>query len=132
MAETQKKYRNIPRYVTRFARILRLSMTPAEQLLWQHISNRQLAGLRFRRQHPIGRYIADFYNHETKLVIELDGPIHDKQKEYDKNRDKYLKAVGNVILRFKNEQVASDLPSVLNNILQIASQRRLSILPNSP
>jgi very-short-patch-repair endonuclease len=77
-------------------------MTDAEKILWEKISKRKIDGLRFRKQHSIGRYIVDFYCFEKKLVIELDGDIHDSQKEYDHNRDNELTARGNTILRFKN------------------------------
>lgn len=66
--------------IFRRAEILRNNMTGAEQMLWDKINYKQLKGYRFRRQHPINRFIADFYCHKAKLVIELDGNIHDKKE----------------------------------------------------
>ena len=71
------------------AKELRKTLTPAERKLWEVLKNKQLDGYKFRRHHPIYRYIADFYCHELGLVIELDGGVHDglEQKEHDINRD---------------------------------------------
>ena len=86
-----------PKYVVKLAQELRLKLTPAEEMLWSRIGNKQLDGLRFRSQHPIGRYIADYYCHELKLVVEVDGDIHDGRQEYDENRDAFLAADGYTI-----------------------------------
>jgi very-short-patch-repair endonuclease len=91
-------------------------MTESEKILWEKLSGKKLEGFRFRRQHPIGRYIADFYNHEKKLIIEIDGDIHGKQKEYDKNRDRHLKAHGYTLIRIKNEEIKNNIESVINTI----------------
>jgi very-short-patch-repair endonuclease len=107
-----------PRYVIALARNLRNNMTDAEKILWEKISKRKIDGLRFRKQHSIGRYIVDFYCFEKKLVIELDGDIHDSQKEYDHNRDNELTARGNTILRFKNEEVINNIDYVLSRIVE--------------
>ncbi|MEJ0106852.1 MAG: endonuclease domain-containing protein [Bacteroidota bacterium] len=71
-----------------YSRELRQVSTEAEKLLWAELRNRKLNGLKFRRQHPIDKYIADFYCHEKKIVIEVDGVVHDKKenKEYDQAR----------------------------------------------
>ena len=71
------------------AKGLRKNMTPCEKILWQHLRSNKIAGCKFRRQHPIKFYIADFYCHEARLVIEVDGPIHDRndRQEHDKQRD---------------------------------------------
>jgi very-short-patch-repair endonuclease len=106
-------------------RELRKKQTPAEELLWQHLRNRNLFGNKFLRQHPIcvesnfGRrayYIPDFYCHEAKLVVEADGPVHLFKKEYDKNRDEVLAGLGLKIVRFKNDDILTDLDSVLNTV----------------
>jgi len=106
-------------------RELRKRQTPAEEVLWQHLRNRNFSGSKFLRQHPIcvesifGKslyYIPDFYCHKSKLVIEADGPVHLFKQEYDKNRDEVLSGLGLVILRFKNEEILNDLDSVLNMI----------------
>lgn len=77
----------------RYARLNRKMQTEAENLLWQNLRNRKLQGIKFRRQHPISTYILDFYSHECRLAIELDGSHHDEaeQKEYDKGRSYELK-----------------------------------------
>lgn len=74
------------------AKLLRQNETPAEKKLWKYLKNKQLDGIKFRRQHPIGRYILDFYCHKTKLGVEIDGGYHqDKLQQWvDKDRTKYL------------------------------------------
>lgn len=108
------------------ARELRKRQTPSEDLLWRNLRNRKLNGVKFLRQHPViyennnGSYqffIPDFYCVEKKLVVELDGKIHDFQKEYDKNRDIILSELGLTVLRFKNEEL-KDVEQVLNKIKQ--------------
>ena len=91
-------------------------MTPAERVLWRVLRGRQLDGLRFRRQQIIDGYIVDFYCHASGLVVELDGPIHLAQAEYDRERDLALAARGLRVLRFPNEEVIQDLPVVLDRI----------------
>jgi very-short-patch-repair endonuclease len=102
------------------ARELRKSMTEAEVLLWEKLRNRMVKGLKFRRQHPIAGYIADFYCHEVKLIIELDGGIHDLSdyKEHDEGRTFELEASGIKIIRFKNDEVLHNIEEVLNHIIQ--------------
>lgn len=97
---------------------LRENETEAEKLLWAHLSKKQLSGLKFRRQHPISEFIVDFYCHSKKLVIELDGEIHDQvdQKDYDAGRQHELENFGLKVLRFKNREVFDDLKLVLESI----------------
>jgi very-short-patch-repair endonuclease len=104
--------------MTRFARALRAEETLAEGILWQFLRNRQLLGLKFRRQHQFGDYIADFYCREANLVIECDGSVHDSNQQWhhDQNRDAYLVAQGLRVLRFTNEQVLNDTQAVLKEI----------------
>jgi very-short-patch-repair endonuclease len=102
-----------PKHVIKLAQKMRNEMTETEKILWSELSLRKLDGLRFRKQHPIGRYIADFCNPSTKLVIEVDGEIHSSQKDYDKNRDEYLKALGYTTLRFSDKQIKENLEDVL-------------------
>ncbi len=96
------------------ARELRGKGTNAEKFVWSLLRNRKVMGLKFRRQHQIGLYIVDFYCHELKLVLELDGGIHltIKQREKDKIRDEYLKSEGFKIYRFAN-RIALDNPEVI-------------------
>ena len=100
------------------AKDLRKSMTEAEEILWKHLRNNKLDGLKFRRQHPLDIFIADFYCHQKKLIIELDGEIHDnlEQKEYDEGRTFELEEKGFKILRFRNEEVINDIEDVLSRI----------------
>ena len=102
------------------ARKLRKNLTPAEARLWSALRNKQLQGLRFRTQHPVGNFILDFYCSSCKLVVEVDGEIHAKQTEYDNARTTKLADFGYKILRFTNEQVMNDLPNVLAEIKRVA------------
>ncbi len=102
--------------VRQAARALRKQPTHAESLLWNALKQQQLAGLRFRRQHPVGRFVLDFYCPSLKLVIEVDGAVHDSQVEFDAARTDVLESAGYYVLRFRNEEVLNDLPSVLNRI----------------
>jgi len=104
-------------------RELRKNQTPAEDLLWQNLRNRNFRSVKFLRQHPIcvqslfGKnlyYIPDFYCDKLKLVIEADGPIHLFKKEYDKNRDEVLAGLGLTILRFTNDEILNELDKVLD------------------
>jgi very-short-patch-repair endonuclease len=93
--------------------------------LWKKLRDRQLLGLKFRRQVPIGQYVADFYCHDRRLVLELDGGIHEEpgQRSHDENRDANLAAQGFTILRFTNDEVLNDLPSVLEKIRKRLERR---------
>jgi very-short-patch-repair endonuclease len=102
----------------RHAAELRKASTPAEQNLWGLLRNRQLKGRKFRRQHPLANYVLDFYCHECKLAIELDGNYH-KQPEvraYDDSRTALLKENGITVLRFWNDEVFNDMERVLETI----------------
>ncbi|GAB4337591.1 MAG: hypothetical protein Kow0037_20580 [Calditrichia bacterium] len=98
------------------ARELRKEQTPAEELFWQLVRNRQFLGLKFRRQHQFGNYILDFYCHEQQLAIELDGPIHETQKEEDARRDAYLQSQGLTVIRIKNEELLNAIEDTLHHI----------------
>ncbi|CAN5381735.1 hypothetical protein BH24GEM3_BH24GEM3_21670 [soil metagenome] len=102
--------------IEKAARELRKEPTLAERTLWEAISKRRLGGLRFRRQHPVGRFILDFYCPGQRLAIELDGEVHDSQTERDAERTAVLQAAGIRVLRFRNEQVLHELPVVLHRI----------------
>ena len=99
----------LPEDIRVFAREMRGRMTDAETLLWMLLRNRRIAGAKFRRQHPVGRYILDFYCAEKQLGIELDGGQHGETIDYDQQRDRWLQAQGISILRFWNNQKAGDL-----------------------
>ena len=101
------------------ARKLRNNLTPAEALLWSALRNKQLEGFRFRCQHPVGNFILDFYCPSCKLVVEVDGEIHERQTEYDNARSAQLAEYGYRVLRFSNKQVMNDLPQVVAEIRRI-------------
>jgi len=105
-----------------YARELRQEPTAAEKLLWSAIRNRKLNNLKFRRQHPLDKFIVDFYCNEKKLVVELDGGVHDvkRNKEYDDARTEMLTGLNISVLRFKNEEVMSNLNDVLKKICEVA------------
>jgi len=96
------------------ARILRGTETEAEKLLWMHLKENKLNGFRFKRQHPIATFIADFYCHKAKLVIEIDGGYHHEgqQKKYDQHRDILMNELGLKVLRFRNEEIVNN-PSIV-------------------
>ena len=100
------------------ARELRQQSTEAEQKLWTLLRNRQLQGNKFRRQHAIAGYVADFYCHESKLVIELDGNFHNNPgaKVYDRSRTALLNEMGISVLRFWNNELITDPAKVLQTI----------------
>jgi len=104
------------------AAVLRNNMTPAEMLLWGHLKGSQL-GAKFRRQHPLGIYIADFYCHQYKIVIELDGSIHSlpEIEIHDLERQINIENDGIKVIRFKNEEIFNQLEKVLNTIKQAIS-----------
>ncbi|MEO7394723.1 MAG: endonuclease domain-containing protein [Chitinophagaceae bacterium] len=101
-----------------YGRELRQSATNAEKILWEYLRNRNLDSLKFRRQHPIDKFIADFYCHEKKLVVELDGTVHDdKMKvQYDEARTYELKGSGIKVIRFRNSEVENNISFVLKEI----------------
>ena len=101
--------------LTGMARKLRKYPTDTEQHLWSHLRDKQIEGYRFRRQHPLGRYIVDFVNLEKKLVIELDGGQHVLDPR-DHVRDEWLRAEGYNLLRFWDNEVFNNLEGVLENI----------------
>jgi type I site-specific restriction-modification system R (restriction) subunit len=100
------------------ARQLRERQTPAEDLMWGLLRHQQFMGLKFRRQHQIGDYIVDFYCHDAKLVVELDGGVHDsaERSKIDSRRDAYLQGLGLSVLRIRNEHLLNDPASVLTDI----------------
>ncbi len=100
------------------AKLLRKELTGAERILWNRLRNRQLKGFKFRCQHPIDRFIADFYCHEKKLIVEVDGQIHQFQKEYDEGRTAELNRLGISVIRFSNEAVQNNLRQVCKEILE--------------
>ena len=107
------------------SRLLRKKQTPHEKILWTYLRNRRLDGLKFRRQHPIGSYIADFCCMEKRLIVELDGNHHaePEQVEYDKERDEALSAQGYTVLRLWNSELENDLDCVLKIISELCHDK---------
>lgn len=99
---------------------LRKIATEAEKVLWEQLRGRKLNDLKFRRQHSIHQFIADFYCHELKLVIELDGSIHQLSDvaQYDQYRETLIKELGLKVLRFSNDEVFKDINAVLSKIIE--------------
>ena len=109
-----------------FAKSMREKPTEAESVLWAHLSNKQQKGVRFKRQHPVKYFIADFYCHKAKLIIEIDGGYHKipEQYEYDQNRDYELEELGLKVLHFTNEQVLFDIENTIKSI-----EKELPLIP---
>ncbi|MFA9390006.1 MAG: endonuclease domain-containing protein [Prolixibacteraceae bacterium] len=105
------------------AKALRKNMTNAEKILWDRLKNKKVLNVRFRRQHPIDLFIADFYCHSTRLVIELDGEIHKNQVEYDDGRTSEMERFDIQIIRFKNNEVENDIENVLKRIEETIMHR---------
>ena len=99
------------------ARLLRRNSTFPERLLWGQLRSRRLAGLKFRRQHPLGGYVLDFFCDDAQLAVELDGESHVGQADYDPNRQRWIEGQGVRVLRFGNDDVLRDMNSVLEGIL---------------
>lgn len=102
---------------TRQSRRLRADLTGAEAILWAMLRNRQMDGLKFRRQAPVAGAIADFACHEIKLVIELDGGVHDLHEARDAARDERLRAAGYTVLRFRNGAFSKN-PAVVTEAIR--------------
>jgi very-short-patch-repair endonuclease len=128
MKETEKLQYNFY-YNKARARYLRKIETRAEKMLWTRLRNKQVAGLKFRRQHPIGYFVADFYCHEIKLIIELEGRVHDKkeQKEYDRLRKELIETWEFKVITIKNSQIYNNIDNVIKCIEKTAERRRLSL-----
>ena len=111
---------------------MRAEPTLAERKLWKKLRKLQLDGYRFRRQHIINRFIVDFYCPEVRLIIEVDGEIHKKQKLFDKERDTFLKDLGYRILHFRNNEVFMKTTEVLDSIRAACIEDSMANKPQSP
>lgn len=106
----------IQRKMTEIAREFRKDPTKSEAILWQALRGKKLDGIKFRRQQPVGYFVVDFYNSVYRLVVEIDGPIHDNQVEADRARQDILEALGLNVLRIKSEIIEKNLPAVLSEM----------------
>ena len=113
-----------PTAVTR-AKELRQEATTAEQILWNALRDRRLLRCKFRRQHPIGKYVLDFFSYEVKLAIELDGSVHEGKEEADAWREQIIGTRGIRFLRFRNDEVRYHLSSVLDRIGEAINAQRV-------
>jgi very-short-patch-repair endonuclease len=111
--------------VLNYARNLRQKLTDAERVLWARLRRRQLAGLKFRRQHVIGSYICDFVCPEAGLVVELDGSQHVDAAAYDARRDAFLRSRGFRVLRFWNSHVLTETDSVVETIFEAFHRKEM-------
>lgn len=123
MKQRPKRIRGTTPKIDQAAKQLRKNPTLAEVRLWQALRNRKLHGWRFRRQHPIGQFIVDFYCPQCKLAVEVDGASHDRRTEVDTARTQVLETYGYQVIRFTNHQVLNDLGNVLEAIHQAAIAR---------
>jgi cyclase len=105
------------------AKMLRNNMTYHENLLWEKLKGKQIYGVRFRRQHPIMFFIADFYCHEAKLVVEVDGDIHNDKTDYDDGRSAEMEKYGLIVLRITNAEVETSLENVIYKIKTSVNER---------
>ena len=111
-----KRVRGNPEDAVVRARELRRQGTPAEDVLWEFLRDRRFRGCKFRRQHPLGPFIVDFCCPSRRLIIELDGDIHEEQQEQDAARTRHLEAFGYRVLRFDNLDIANRMDHVLETI----------------
>ncbi len=113
-----------PPSLQQHARELRRESTDAEHWLWQRLRDRRLLGLKFRRQVPIGPYIADFVCKERSLVIEIDGSQHLEHEGYDRRRTAFLEQQGNRVVRYWNNEVLGQGEAVLGSLIQVLEEAK--------
>ena len=109
--------------LTERARQLRHAQTTAEARLWYHLRGCKLDGYKFRRQHPLDRFIVDFCCVERKLIVEIDGSVHADQRERDMLRTEALQALGYRVCRWTNDQIEQDISAVLDELRHLLSER---------
>jgi very-short-patch-repair endonuclease len=107
--------------IKQYARNLRKNLTDAERALWKQLRCREIAGLKFRKQAPIGRYIVDFICYEANIIIEVDGSQHDDNKQYDEERTNWLNKRGFRVYRFWNNEVLLNMEGVKEIIWKACS-----------
>jgi very-short-patch-repair endonuclease len=116
------------------SRVLRREMTDAERALWLHLRGRQILGIQFYRQRPIGPFIVDFYAPGAKLVIEADGSQHleEEHAKRDAARDEFLNDLGLMVLRFDNLRVLTETDAVVEEIFKVCNERQIPLNPPLP
>jgi len=116
------------------ARELRKKLTDSENALWSHLRGKQLLGVQFYRQKPIGQYIVDFFAPRAKLVVEVDGSQHMEEDhiQRDKDRDEYLKGLGLKVLRFNSRVVLTETDAVMEVIFRTMTEQKDSEIPPYP
>jgi very-short-patch-repair endonuclease len=129
ISDNVSMFYNAKPHIFEKAKALRNNMTNSELILWEKLKGRQMLGLRFRPQHPTDIFIADFYCHPIKLVIEVDGGIHKskEQTEYDIGREAELENWGIKVIRFTNGEIENDIKSVLETIKQECISRQSDV-----
>ncbi|GJQ25515.1 MAG: hypothetical protein HBSAPP02_05470 [Phycisphaerae bacterium] len=127
---TETKRHRVKPIMTDRARALRAKGTKSERYLWKLLRSRQFEGMKFRRQHPIGPYIADFYCADAKLVIELDGISHDGRGEYDDRRREYLERLGLRVIKMRDDELFADPQSLATEILRVTRKLEPSPRPS--
>ncbi|MES1022191.1 DUF559 domain-containing protein [Gloeocapsa sp. BRSZ] len=105
------------------ARRLRQNLTPAEKILWEALRNQQLNKLKFRCQHGVGSFVVDFYCAECRLVVELDGEIHEQRVNYDTVSTAKLQQYGLRVITFRNQEVITNLDNVPQQILKASREQ---------
>jgi very-short-patch-repair endonuclease len=119
VTERTSKVRKARSHLRAYARDMRREPTDAEKKFWRLVRDRRLAGSKFKRQYPIGRYIADFVCLEAKLIVELDGGRHAEQQAYDAVRDAFLAAEGFHVLRFWNSDVLTNADGIAERLFHL-------------
>lgn len=114
------------------ARQKRHDPTPAENRLWEQLRNRQIATVKFRRQHPIDKFIVDFYCSDARLVVEADGWIHEYTVDEGAIRQEFLESLGIKVIRFTNDEIFQSLHECLERIAVAGRERLMSTGPDSP
>ena len=130
----QKPTRHVHPAILARARELRRPLTPQEAKLWGRLRRKQLYGIKFRRQHPIDRFILDFFCYQHRLVIEIDGGHHAEpgQQEYDQARTEWLEGRGLRVVRFTNRDIDTNIEGVLGDIARRCGSDEESSPPQSP
>jgi very-short-patch-repair endonuclease len=130
VSEQTRHKRESAKHLKAHAKAMRKEPTPAELKFWYAVRDRRLDGLKFRRQVPIGPYIADFLCPDHGIIIELDGGQHAEQMSDDEARDRYLVSQGYLVLRFWNHEVLTSMDGVIDKIFSVLRERGWTSSPS--